>query len=107
MQPKKIFDADTRRAFELEHLRTVEVTIRCFELLEAISNTSKHHGIKKKMLASGSKQPFDRAPEWLRPLASLSRKLGVDHPGLQAAVKAGCRGDWITVDMFLMAHEDD
>lgn len=56
-----------------------------------------------------------QVPDWLIPLAAYSMRKGLKysnyragyHDDLYGAVRAGFRGDLLTVEMWMMAHEYD
>jgi len=92
VKPKKIMDAAVRKQIQLEYLEHAQITARVFDLMDKYLGTTKQHST--------------RALDWLRPIAALSLRLGVDHEDIGTAIRAGRRGDWVTVDMLLLAHED-
>lgn len=94
LKPKKIMDSDVRKAVQLEYLSYVEITQLGFELLDLV--VPRRHTTHSKM---------ESLPDWMRPLASIYKRYG-DTPGLFDAVRAGLRGDWVSVDMFLMGYEE-
>ena len=100
MKPKKIMDSEQRRQLQLAYAEEVKTTNRVFELVDTY--------LKRKsetVWGPRGQSQFEHAPDWLRPIAALSFRLGVQHEDIREAVKAGQRNDWDTVDMVLMAHE--
>lgn len=95
VKPKKIMDSDQRKQLQLAYLEETKITNRVFELLDLYVNRK----------SSQYKKGFERAPDWLRPIAALSFRIGVDHEAVQEAVKAGTRQNWDLVDLLLMAYE--
>lgn len=100
VKPKKIMDSDHRKQLQLTYLEETKITNRCFEIMDTYTGRKNTN-----FYASGEKAKFERAPDWLRPIAALSFRIGVQHDDIREAFKAGQRGDWDRVDLVLMAHE--
>lgn len=100
IKPKKIMDSEHRKQLQLAYLEETKITNRCFEIMDTYSGRKP-----ASYTVVGDKAKFERAPDWLRPIAALSFRIGVSHEDIRDAYKAGQRGDWDTVDMVLMAHE--
>lgn len=96
-KPKKIVDSDQRKALQQAVLEESRITARVFDLVDTYLNRKASRGFVAKN---------ERAPDWLRPIAALSLRLGVEHEAIRDAVKAGQRSDWVTVDMLLMAYQN-
>ena len=82
---------------QLAYLEETKITNRVFELVDTY--------IKRKSSNYSGEVKTERAPDWLRPIAALSFRLGVRHEAIRDAVKAGQKSDWDTVDLVLMAYE--
>lgn len=96
VKPKKIIDSDVRKQLQLAYIEEAKITNRVFELMDVYLGRNPRVTNKQ----------FEHAPDWIRPIAALSFKIGVNHEDIAALLKAGQRRDWDTVDLLLMAYED-
>lgn len=91
-------DANLRKQIQVAYLEELKITSRVFELVDTYIDMRTEP-------VPDWRRRTKHAPDWLRSIAALSFRLGVQHEAIQDAVKAGQQDDWDTVDLVLMAYE--